>query len=53
MSVPCEVGNDLFQPVLITNDHAVTVDEILRDFALTLSHCSQESPPGDLSVIWG
>jgi hypothetical protein len=50
MRVPCEVCNDLLQPVLITNDHAATVDEILGDFSLIQSRCGQESSSGDLYI---
>ena len=51
MSVPCEVRNDLFQPVLITNDHTVIIDETVLDFSFIMSHRSQESSSGDLSKI--
>lgn len=51
--VPSKVRNDLFQPVLIANNHAVTIDETLREFSPAPFHRSQESPPGNLSTIQG
>ena len=49
--VPCEVRNDLFQPVLITNDHTVTTYGIVLDPSLTLFHGGPEGASGNLSAI--
>ena len=53
MTVPSEIRNDLLQPVFITNDHTVIVDEILRDFSLALFYRSRKSAPSDLLAFQG
>ena len=49
--VPREVSNDLFQPVLIANDHTVTTDRTILGSSFALFHCSPECMSGNLSVI--
>ena len=49
--IPREIGDDLFQPVFITNDDTVVIDGTPVDFFPALFHRSQESPSSDLSAI--
>jgi len=51
--VPREVRNDLFQPVLVTNDNTVTSDWTILDSSLALFHCSPKGASGNLSVTRG
>jgi len=53
MPVPSEIRNDLFQPVFITNDHTIAVDEIPRDFSLAPFYRSHKSATSDLSKFQG
>lgn len=49
--LPCEVGNNLFQPVFITDDHPAMIDDAPMDVFPALFHRSNERPPSDLLVI--
>ena len=51
--VPCEVRNDLLQPILVTDDNTVTTDWTVLGTSLSLFHCSQKGTPGNLSAIQG
>ena len=49
--LPREIGDNLLQPVLITNDHAVAIDHTLMEIFPVLIHGSQERPSSDLWAI--
>ena len=49
--LPCEVGDNLFQPVLITDDYTIAIDHTLMETFPALIHCSQEGPSSDLWAI--
>lgn len=50
MRIPCEVGDNLFQPVLVTNDNTVVIDDAPIHSFPALFHRSQESTSSNLSA---